>query len=128
MSHCGPTSIAGVRLSGCLFQTVAHEFSIGGATLHAGLGLLVLPSAGAILHFVLLRRERLGRIGPNHDKLFADVAIRSDGSPIYCASLGCGWRTPVAEGACPWPVAPRSRAKTKPGRARRGAGQNRSNR
>src|SRR5262245_20753781 len=53
--------MAGVCSGGCLFQTVAHEFPIGGAALHAGLGLLVLPLPRAILHFLLLRRQRLGR-------------------------------------------------------------------
>ena len=33
--------MAGVRSGRCLFQTVAHEFSIGGTALHAGLGLVV---------------------------------------------------------------------------------------
>src|SRR5262249_40120423 len=52
--------MAGVCSGGCLFQTVAHEFPIGGAALHAGLCLLVLPLPRALLHF-LLRRQRFGR-------------------------------------------------------------------
>src|SRR5262249_19219006 len=53
--------MAGVCSGGCLFQTVAHEFPIGGAALHAGLGLLVLPLPRAILHFFLFRRNGFGR-------------------------------------------------------------------
>src|SRR5262249_14050033 len=55
--------MAGVCSGGGLFQTVAHEFPIGGAALHAGLGLLVLPLPPAILHFLLLPRQPLWR-GP----------------------------------------------------------------